>query len=253
VTGTGRCCSNVGAYIELQNVQMIFRKKHWTAVQDEPRIIFQAACDQIAKDLEEYGFVYSRSSRTLKSISSTSHIEYNIHLGTDRYNSRGTRVNLQALWVVKSSKLAECRAKHFGSVSDDVVTTRQIGYLLPKAAYLDWNMIKSNPNDVSKTIKRYGIPSFRKFDYPDNIVQELVKTGLTKEFDFHVRALDFIMCFGGLQKAQVGLHKFLDDLLWGTEFYEIVDKRRRNEIVGGKHKNLVVSLADAALAYDLMS
>ena len=85
---------------------------------------------------------------------------------------------------------------------------------------------------------------------PKKLAKEL-GGALPKEFDFHFRALDFLMMYSTKEKSRYFMDNILKEKDWLKEFEEIASLLSQGLKPEKKHRSLIIFLAQRALAYGL--
>lgn len=227
------------------------RLSSWTDLNESPKLVFKDACQIIGKELSKDGYTYYKSKKLISSKSKNGEFDFLIFLNTTSFNEKGKKVNITISCAITSSKMGELRNRYF-KLSDDVVTSFHPGYLSKKKNWIEWNLIKVHPLNIVRFLKKTALPAFEKFECPDKLVVEL-NGKLPDEFDYHFRAIDFLILYSSKQNANDVLLNYLEQKKWKEEFYEILDLVKHGHKPEKKHRALIVLLAERAVAFDLLN
>jgi len=229
-------------------------KRKWTNFNNEPKLIFKEACEIIADYFLDYGFVYQKSKKWLLKTNEEYKLSYFISLGTNRYNSKGFSVNLNSQCLIKSCEIQKFRNDRLNMTNntDDVITSFQLGYLMPEQEYTSWNLYKTHPKKIAEFHLKYAIPTFDKFKEPNKIINHLLREGKIPEFDFYFRILDYIMCYGDEEISIRWVKKILEVNRLGSKFEKLYPSISNGEEIDKKYKDMDFLLFERINNYGLI-
>ena len=235
-----------------QRIKFLFlRLKPWTDFKKEPKKVFRDGCDIIGEELSLYGFKYLKSKGLLTGKSENGKFSYHISLGTDRFNQTGKKVYMNIICSVTSDEMGKFRKSYFSPVEEDIVVTSfHPGYISKKNNWIRWNLIKIHPLEIAYFLKKNALSVFDKFENPQRLAAKF-NGKLPKEFDFHCRAVDFLMMYSTKEKSKVFLVNSLKEKGWSEEFEEIATLLKQGKRPEKKHRALIILLAERALSYGL--
>ena len=227
------------------------RLRPWTDFKKEPKKVFRDGCDIIGEELSSYGFKYLKSKKLLTGKSKNGEFSFFIFLNTDRFNQTGKKVYMNITCAITSDGMGEFRNSYFKSVEqDNVVTSFHPGYISTKNNWIRWNLIKIHPLEIAHFLKKNALTVFDKFEHPEKLATEFNGI-LPKEFDFHCRAVDFLMMYSNKEKSKDFLDNSLKEKGWSEEFDEIISLLKQGKKPEKKHRGLIILLAERALSYEL--
>nr|WP_299345154.1 hypothetical protein [Allomuricauda sp.] len=238
----------------LQKIKFLsLRLKPWTDFNKEPKKVFRDGCDIIGKELSLYGFKYLKSKRLLIGKSKNGDFSFLIFLNTGRFNQTGKKVYMNITCAVTSDEMGEFRNRYFKSnEQDNLVTSFHPGYISAKNNWIRWNLIKIHPLEIAHLLKENALTAFDKFEHPEKLATEFNGI-LPREFDFHCRAVDFLMMYSNKEKSKGFLDSSLKEKGWSEEFGEILSLLKQGKKPEKKHRGLIILLAERAISYRLIN
>ncbi|WP_190810627.1 hypothetical protein [Flagellimonas sp. S3867] len=229
----------------------LLRLKPWTDFEKNPKEIFKDACNIIGVELSKYGYKYLKSKRLITGKSKNKDFTFQIFLNTTRFNETGRKVTMNVTCAIVSVRMGEYRNRHFKfDLSDNTITSFHPGYISKKNDWINWNLLKIHPLEIAHFLKKNAITVFDKFESPEKLIAEFNGI-LPKEFDFHFRAIDFLMFYSSKETTVKLLDSFLKEKNWTEEFHEILNLLKHGYKPEKKHRVLIVLLAERALIYEL--
>ncbi len=188
-----------------------------------PRDVYVAACQAIATPLGADGYTYAKSGPKLSRKSQD--FSFRLSFQSSHHNTPG---ELVVLWIhanVMSPTLKKWRTGHVClREGSDFVAGGQIGNLLPRHSWMEWNLALPGDRDQQiadaiATIRRVAYPYFAMFDDIPRLVARLVVENVPS-FD-PASALDFLMCFASQSEALRAARRMLRQLPGAEERYPI--------------------------------
>jgi hypothetical protein len=146
-----------------------FSKKHLNKIDAiKPRELYNNVCNQIAENLKDYGYIYSKSQNKLKLESDDKKYSLIIQFYSNRNNVAGQYVELTSSFHIKSKELKKfTKKKPLLNFSPEIIFGADFGKLIAKdKGSLIWNLAKKN--DYEKSI---------------SIITKIAKTELKKIFN----------------------------------------------------------------------
>ena len=208
-------------------------------VDEKPRDVYLAACEQIASYYEQYGFKYSRSGQYLRLKQKDSEYEFKISFSSSHYNVADTNVAVLVYANVISQKFKKWQSENiigqFNSNPYEYICGGLIGNLQEKAVYMQWNVGNKTTREkeiesIIENINRLAIPYFDKFSDIPGLVSEIKEKGGyygflgiydLAEFLMYVSTKDTLeetfSRFLTLKKMWKKYHKALSDLDGGVQ------------------------------------
>lgn len=181
---------------------------------DNPRTVFLSACAQVARSIEAKGFRYVNSGPY--ATYECGPFTFRIAFQSSRYNVAGERIQLWMHAVVHSPDMKALRAPHLvAPFADDVVAGGLVHVLGEEVPLNGWNL--APPSSRSATVGQIVdvarlkvLPFFDQFERPAEVICQLKERSLPM-FDLR-HAVEFALCFGSRETAQVVLDRFIDEM-----------------------------------------
>lgn len=176
-----------------------------------PKEILYQGCNDIVAQFPD--FKATQKSRVLKKLSADKRFSCEIHFETSRYNYGGN-AEIRPLILIKYKQ------------TQDTIICCNIGYLTARQEYQTWNLggasYQYTVKEICEQITTYILPIFEIFDNADNAIEFLLMHGtkFNKYIkDISISPFNFILDYGGKQKAEIFLNHFVQNCSYKGEFY----------------------------------
>ena len=155
-------------------------------VDEKPRDVYLAVCEQIASYYEPFGFKYSKSGQHLKLKQKDGEFVFQISFSSSHYNVAGVNVAVQVYANVISRKFKKWQSENikgeFNSNPNEYICGGLIGNLQENTIYMKWNVgnkatREQEVENIIENINRLAIPYFEKFNNIPNLVAEIEERG----------------------------------------------------------------------------
>jgi hypothetical protein len=202
----------------------------------ESRVLFENACNEIAKAFIEDGFKLNEDGQELKKITNDKDMKYKIHFiwGKDvEYVTIIPQLNISSK-ELKKWKFVQTLNKHCrGWIYSGRINT-------PENSSKVWDLVgpgfDEKIKEIISDIKSYFIPIIEI--YKDKITAiEYLKNNGTKYFPWMEKTLEpmaFMICFGGKEVAELFLKNWMQKRSYGTiskKLYNEFSKMEKSEII----------------------
>jgi hypothetical protein len=151
-----------------------------TASDEQPRQVYLAACEAIARHFEDRGFRFAKSGPHMSRRSDA--FRFVVSFGPSRYNAAGVTVTLVVYAHVHSATLGSWR-KARNLPGDDYLAAGNLGNLRQEHAWLDWDVGQPETRDdviadVVAAIQSIAMPYFAHFEGEEKLVELLESGGM---------------------------------------------------------------------------
>ncbi|WP_405398295.1 hypothetical protein [Maribacter sp. Asnod2-G09] len=181
--------------------------------------IFNIGCHKIYENFIECGFKAIKKGQVLKKSSDNKLFDFVITFSSTTKNWSGS-VAVNPYISVESKQLKKWRKEKYNSEDVSAIIFRtSLESITPlKGKHNEWNIAINNQENsipkLSETIKTYAFPVFEKFEYLENLVNEIAQNGLQLNDHFDTKnqnlPIDFLVYYGDIKTAEVAFNNYLN-------------------------------------------
>ncbi|MHC6204042.1 DUF4304 domain-containing protein [Breznakiellaceae bacterium SP9] len=205
----------------------------------KPKEIFINGCSEIIKAFAGYGFKPLKKGQLLKKISADNDIYSEIYFQTsDRNNS--AYVSVFPHLSIYSNELKKWKIEPMkNETSDGLIYRNSIGYISPYNTFKEWNLAGATFNqsiqEIIRDINLYIIPIIDIFDNKTNAIEYLKTNGtqFNKWTKKSLDPMDFMICFGGKETAEIFLKDYIKSDKFGNRvkgFYKELETKENIDV-----------------------
>jgi hypothetical protein len=201
----------------------------------KPKEIFINGCNEIAKAFIGNGFKPLKNGQLLRKISIEKDIFSEIYFQTSQRNYSASVAIIPHISIY-SKKLKEWEIEQTeNEKSSGLIYHNTIGYISPYNCRKEWNLagltFDKNIQTIIKDIGLYIIPVINIFENKTNALEYLKINGtqFNKWTEKSLLALNFMICFGGKEMAEIFLKDYLKSCKYGNRIKHFYRELKENE------------------------
>lgn len=220
-------------------------------IDEKPRDVYLATCEQIASYYEPFGFKYSKSGQYLRLKQKDSEFVFQISFSSSHYNVADVNVSVSVYASVISQKFKKWQSENikgkFNSYPSEHICGGLIGNLQDKTVYMKWNVgnkatREQEIENILENINRLAIPYFDKFNNIQNLITEIEEKGNYYGFIGMYDLAEFIMYVSTKETLEKTLSNFLTQRKTWKKYHKALSDLKNGVELDGTYWSQIAKL-----------